>query len=142
MKFATLISSILLLTQCFSFGQEFDLRKPLSEAAFNKFHAMMMGEAEHDPQAVGRQTKEMLIGMLGLENKKEVWPALDASVGYNVATVILLVANNSQVKSTDAAIEQYQKEAKMTASDLKSKPELAFFIENLTSMLILANRAL
>ena len=137
-----LIICLLLCFSSISFSQEIDLRKPLSEADFVKFHAMMMRESEADPQTVGRQAKQMLIGMLGLEGKPDMSNAFDASVGYNIAAVILLVGNNSKIKASDEAIEQFQKESQLTAKDLKSKPEQAAFIESLTTLLVVENRSI
>ena len=124
------------------FAQEIDLRKPLSEEAYIKFHDLIMKEAEKDPQTTGRQAKQMLIGMLGLETKPDMSAAFDASVGYDVAAVLLLVADNSKIKGSDSAIEQFQKESQMTVRDLKDKPDQAAFIESLTTLLVLQNRNL
>jgi hypothetical protein len=140
MKIIPIIVALFLSSVAFS--QDLDLRKPLSEAQFNQFHQTMMKEAEKDPQTTGRQAKEMLIGMLGLEDKKDITPAFDASVGYNVAAVILLVGNQNKVKASDEAISGFQKESQLTANDLKAKPEQAAFIEQLTSLLVLENRRL
>lgn len=127
------ISFLIAVSALSAFSQELDLRKPLSEQDFKKFHSLMMKESEADPQLVGRQAKEMLIGMLGLENATDMTPAFDASVGYNVAAVVMVVANNSAIKASEEAISQFQKESDLTAGDLKSKPELSAFIEQLYS---------
>lgn len=121
-------------------AQTADLRN-LSKAQYTELNKTLFEDFKKDPQPVGRQAKQVLIGMLGLEDRVWAHTVFDVDVVFNVNSMLLLVANANKIKRGKTFIEEYQKEVKTTAKSLHDE-KLVMFLETFSSLLIRENEKL
>jgi hypothetical protein len=92
------------------FGQNMDLRNPLTADEYKQFRKAITSEWQKNPNIVGDQARTMLIGMLGLEDKPEAQRIFDFNPDYNVNTLLLVIANYSKIKLEKPFISNYQEQ--------------------------------
>jgi hypothetical protein len=110
----------------------------LSKAEYDRFNEMIFHEYQKDPQRVGEQAEQILIGMLGLEGKEWTHKVFEIDVNYTTNTMLLLVANANKIKRGKTFIDEYKKQSEATAKLLHEEAQV-MFLETTTDLLIREN---
>ena len=110
----------------------------LSNAEYDQFNETMFREHQNDPQRTGEQAEQILIGMLGLEEKQWTHKVFETDAKYTINSMLLLVANANKIKRGKAFIEEYKKQSEATAKMLHDEGQV-MFLETTTDLLIREN---
>jgi hypothetical protein len=110
----------------------------LSKAEYDQFNETIFHEHQKDPQRVGHQAEQILIGMLGLEDKEWTHKVFETDVNYTTNTMLLPVANANKIKRGKTFINEYKKQAEATAKLLHDEAQV-MFLETTTDLLIREN---
>jgi hypothetical protein len=110
----------------------------LSKAEYDQFNEMIFHEYQKDPQRVGDQAEQILIGMLGLEEKAWTHKVFETDVNYTTNTMLLLVANANKIKRGKTFIDEYKNQSEATAKQLHDEAQV-MFLETTTDLLIREN---
>jgi hypothetical protein len=110
----------------------------LSKAEYDNFNKTIFEEHRKDPQQVGEQAEQILIGMLALEDKQWTHKIFEIDVNYTVNTMLLLVANANKIKRGRTFIDEYKKQSEATARQLHDETQV-MFLETTTDLLIREN---
>src|SRR4029077_19058099 len=110
----------------------------LSKAEYDQFNETIFHEHQKDPQRVGDQAEQILIGMLGLEDKEWTHKVFETDVNYTTNTMLLLVANANKIKRGKTFIDEYRKQSEATARLLHDEAQV-MFLETTTDLLIREN---
>lgn len=117
-----------------------DLRS-LSRNQYGEFRNLIIKQYQKDPQALAADAKDVLIGMLGLEQKPDFQVIFDKDINFNVNSMLLLVANASKVKLEPAFIEEYKKQS-AAVGKLFIENTQTVFVEAISSLLLRENAKL
>ena len=110
----------------------------LSKAEYDQFNEMIFHEHQKDPQRIGDQAEQILIGMLGLDEKQWTHKVFETDVNYTINSMLLLVANANKIKRGKTFIEEYKKQSEATAKLLHDEAQV-MFLETTTDLLIREN---
>ena len=110
----------------------------LSKAEYDQFSETIFHEHQKDPQHVGDQAEQILIGMLGLEDKQWTHKVFETDINYTINSMLLLVANANRIKRGKTFIDEYKKQSEATAKLLHDEAQV-MFLETTTDLLIREN---
>jgi len=110
----------------------------LSKTEYEHFNEMIFREHQKDPQRVGDQAEQILIGMLGLEEKQWTHKVFETDANYTINSMLLLVANANKIKRGKTFIDEYKKQSEATAKLLHDEAQV-MFLETTTDLLIREN---
>ncbi len=110
----------------------------LSKAEYDQFNEMIFHEYQKNPQRAGDQAEQILIGMLGLEEKQWTHKVFETDVNYTTNTMLLLVANANKIKRGKTFIDEYKKQSEATAKQLHDEAQV-MFLESTTDLLVREN---
>jgi hypothetical protein len=110
----------------------------LSRAEYDQLNETIFHEHQKDPQRAGDQAEQILIGMLGLEEKEWTHKVFETDVNYTINTMLLLVANANKIKRGKTFIDEYKKQSEATAKLLHDEAQV-MFLETTTDLLIREN---
>ena len=99
----------------------------LTKKEYYEFNRSIYREHQKDPQKVGEQAKQIIIGMAGLEERPESHGVFEVDVNFNTNAMLLLVANANRIKREPEFIEEFKRQMAITRPQLKTDDELIYF---------------
>ena len=99
----------------------------LTKKEYNAFVREIFKAHKEDVQAVGEQSKQIIIGMAGLENRPESHGVFEVDVNFNTNAMLLLVANGNKIKREAAFIDEFKRQMAATRPKLKTEDQRTYF---------------
>jgi len=99
----------------------------LTKQEYNAFVREISKAHKEDAQAVGEQSKQIIIGMAGLENRPESHGVFEVDVNFNTNAMLLLVANGNKIRREQAFIDEFKRQMAATRPKLKTEDQKTYF---------------